>query len=494
MSDTIFSLIPPILVIVAVLVSKRVLLSILLGIISSALIIHSFNIIATIESIVHAFVQIVYTEDGLNRGNIYLILFLLLLGILTSFISKMGGTEAFALWAKKRVKNAKHAQFVAFVLGIVIFIDDYFNALTVGEIAGPLTDRYHVSREKLAYIIDSTSAPVCVISPISSWGAYIIALLGGIFLTNGIDYAPFIGFIKMIPYNFYAILSLVLVVLSISFAIDIGKMKNDNRELSKREDKQQTGSAKDLLVPILLMIIVTVFMMGFTGYQSSHSMNIISILENADTYFSLFLGALSSIFVIVIRYEKDGPKELVTPVKSGIKSMMPSVFILCFAWALIELISEVGTGVYLSQLFVSIEFQITFLPFVLFVISGFMALATGTSWGTFGVMLPIGAQIAMNMNPDMLYLCLGAVISGSVFGDHCSPISDTTILSSTGAKCNHIDHVTTQLPYAFIAAMIASVGFIVAAITNVLLISYITIFTLLGIVCFVLYKQQRKQI
>lgn len=491
MSDTVFSLIPPILVIMAVLISKKVLLSILLGIISSSLIIHSFNIVRAIKSIVHAFVQIVYTDGGFNRGNLYLIAFLLLLGILTSFISKMGGTDAFALWARKKVKNGKHAQFVAFILGIVIFIDDYFNALTVGEIAGPLTDQYKVSREKLAYIIDSTSAPVCVISPISSWGAYIIALLGGIFLTNGITDAPFIGFLKMVPYNFYAILSLFLVVLSIVFSIDFGKMKNETCE-DIREKRHRNGSAKDLLVPIILMIVVTIFMMWLTGYKYSKSTNIITILENADTYFSLFLGALTSIFVIVIRYEQGGHKEIVTPIKTGVKSMLPSVFILCFAWALIELISEVGTGVYLSQLFVSIQFEITFLPFVLFIISGFMALATGTSWGTFGVMLPIGAQIAMNMNPDMLFLCLGAVISGSVFGDHCSPISDTTILSSTGAKCNHIDHVTTQLPYALLSAVIASIGFIVSALTNNLLISYISIFTLLFVVTYIIYRKQKS--
>lgn len=470
MVNTIYSLIPPLLVIGAVLLTKKVLLSISLGIISCALIIHSFLPLESAQAIVQSFVHIFY-DNGLNWGNIHLILFLFLLGVLTSFISRMGGTRAFASWAKQHVKNDKQAQFVSFFLGIIIFIDDYFNALTVGQIARPLTDKFKVSREKLAYLIDSTSAPVCVLSPISSWGAYIIALLSGIMAANQIEGAPFTVFVKMIPFNFYALLSLGMVICAIIFRINIGKMNEVKDYEEEIVHEEVVGEAKDLIQPIALLVIITLGMMFYTGYLGAGSFNPIAVLENSNTYLSLFTAACISLIFIMIRYFKKGYKNIASPWMEGIKSMRGAVLILCFAWALIELISLVGTGTYLSELFISIQFDSAFLPVILFIISGFMALATGTSWGTFGVMLPIGAQMAMHMDPSILYLCLGAVLSGSVFGDHCSPISDTTILSSTGAKCNHIDHVTTQLPYALFTAGVSAIGFLTAGMYHNLFIT-----------------------
>lgn len=473
MNDTIFSLIPPILVIVTVLLSKKVIPSISIGIVTSALLIHNFDIIATLENILEVFVRIFYVDGAINISNIYLISFLLLLGVLTSFITKMGGTQAFAYWSRKHVKNKYAAQLMAFFLGIIIFIDDYFNALTVGEISRPLVDQYKVSREKLAYIIDSTSAPVCVISPISSWGAYIIALLSMILVTYGIKEAPFMVFFEIIPYNFYAIFSLIFVFAVIMLDINIGKIKYRDGTLNEEDDSYGEGQPSDLLLPIGLLIFVTVFMIFFTGYLECGSLDFMEMLKNSNTYLSLLLGSVVALIVVLNRYRKTDIKDYKTPMKQGFRAMLPAVTILIFAWALIDLISEIGTGTYLSTLFASLNFNSVYLPLILFIISGFMALATGTSWGTFGVMLPIGAQMAMNLNPDLFLVCLGAVLSGSVFGDHCSPISDTTILSSTGAKCHHIDHVMSQLPYALSTALVSAVGFLVAGFTESILLSLI---------------------
>lgn len=471
MEGTIYSLIPPILVIACVLISKKVILSISLGIVSSALIIHDLNVVKALESVIQSFVHLFYIDGGFNSSNIYLMSFLLLLGVLTAFIARMGGTKAFAIWAGQHVKTEKGAQFLAFALGVIIFIDDYFNALTVGEIARPLTDRYHVSREKLAYIIDSTSAPVCVISPISSWGAYIIGLLTAIFTTYNVTMTPFIAFLSIVPFNFYAIFSLLLVIITISWNINPGKMKYHKVKEIKDEYEGSIGKASDLLIPICVLILVTLFLMLFTGWLDAGSLDFMLILENTNTYFSLLIGAVVAIVFVLIRYHHANHHEYVKPIVEGVKSMTGACLILCFAWALIELISAVGTGTYLSELFASMNFNSAYLPAVLFIISCFMALATGTSWGTFGVMLPIGAQMAMTLNPDIFLVCLGAVLSGSVFGDHCSPISDTTILSSTGAKCHHIDHVMTQLPLACFVAVITCIGYLIAGITQSSLIA-----------------------
>lgn len=473
MEGSIYSLIPPVLVIICVLLSKKVILSITLGIVSSALIIHDMNVIQAAQAVLESFLHLFYVDGAWNVSNLYLMAFLLLLGVLTAFIARMGGTSAFAQWASKHVKSGAGAQLLAFILGVIIFIDDYFNALTVGEIARPLTDRYRVSREKLAYIIDSTSAPVCVISPISSWGAYIIGLLGVIYATHEIDTAPFIGFLSIIPYNFYAIFSLLFVLVTIFWNIDPGKMKY--REVAEIEEEVQTetGKASDLLVPIGVLIIVTLSMMFLTGWQAARALDFMAILENTDTYLSLLVGAIIAIAFALFRYHRAGHRVYVKPFWEGIRSMTGACLILCFAWALIELISAVGTGTYLSGLFASMDFNSAYLPAVLFVISCFMALATGTSWGTFGVMLPIGAQMAMTLDPQIFTICLGAVLAGSVYGDHCSPISDTTILSSAGAKCHHIDHVMTQLPLACFVAVISCAGYLIAGITESMLLSLI---------------------
>lgn len=480
MINTVFSLLPPILTIVCVLLTKKVIPSIGIGIVSAALLLYNFNIIEAGISIVTTFFQMFY-NDGLQIGNIQLLAFLFLLGVLTSLINKMGGTRAFAQYAKKYVKDRKGAELLAFILGIIIFIDDYFNALTVGEIARPLCDEHNSSREKLSYIIDSTSAPVCVVFPLSSWGAYILSLLVSLLAIYSIDEAPLTAFLKSIPYNLYAVFSLVMVVAVILFEVKIGKMPMTSN-LEKEEEVTHVttrGKAADLLEPILLLILVSFGGIFLTGYLNGGSADIMSILENTDTYLSLFSGAAVSVTWASYRFFKFSHTGYIDAWKSGLKAMVDAVLILLFAWTLIEFVSAIGTGTYLSNLFTSINLSPALLPVTLFIISALMSLSTGTSWGTFGIMIPIGTQMAMNLDPSVLYMCLGAVLSGSVFGDHCSPISDTTILSSAGAKCNHIDHVTTQLPYAMFVAITSSIAYLIAAATN-------TVFAyVFMIICFV---------
>lgn len=481
MTATIYSIIPPLLVLFCVLATKRVILSISLGIVTSALLLHNFQIIDALQSIVQAVIGILYSDGEWNMGNVYLISFLFILGAITSFISASGGTEAFGEWAMKRVKSRRAAALLTFILGIVIFIDDYFNALAVGQVSKPVTDRYGISRTKLAYFIDSTSAPICVISPISSWGAYIIALLGTIFATYNVsDMSAFSGFLQLVPLNFYAVLSIIMVVAVIYFNINIGPMRKFEEIAMKQinsynETKKTTksGSPKDLVYPILTLVAITFGMIFFTGLQGSEGdVSIFNIIENANVNISLFVASIIAVTVSIIRYTNGGGKEVTKQAKHGIGSMFGAVLILFFAWTLTDLISQIGTGSYLSALLQAINIQPSFLPVILFVIAGIMAFSTGTSWGTFGLMIPIGAQMAMELQPDLFLPSLAAVLAGAVFGDHCSPISDTTILSSTGAECNHIDHVTTQLPYAIIVAINAAIGFLLIGFTGNAILSF----------------------
>lgn len=497
MSGTILSLIPPLLVLVCVLLTRRVILSITVGILSSALILHDLNFGTAFSSIVDTAVGLVYSDGEWSLGNIYLISFLLILGMITAFISATGGTAAFAQWAQKRVTSREGSQFLAFVLGIVIFIDDYFNALTVGQISRPLTDRYGVSRTKLAYLIDSTSAPVCVVSPISSWGAYIIFLLGTIFATyNVTDMSALSGFMQIIPLNFYAVLSILMVVAVIKFNINIGPMKrfeHNVEEMVAEKIEVGKGKAADLLLPIGTLIVVVVGMIFLTGYLEAGEFNIFAMVENANTNLSLFVGSLAGLVVAIVRFFLQGQRDVFTHLFAGAKSMMGAVVILLFAWTLTDLISGIGTGEYLSQLLNAWNVKAAFLPVLLFVVAAVMAFATGTSWGTFGLMLPIGAQMAMTLEPELLLVALAAVLAGAVFGDHCSPISDTTILSSTGAQCSHVDHVATQLPYAMIVAGISAIGFLVVGLTGNYLLSVGITLVLFGVVVYILKRVSETQ-
>ncbi|MEK4486864.1 Na+/H+ antiporter NhaC family protein [Psychrobacillus sp. FSL H8-0484] len=500
MENTIFSLVPPLLAIIMVLVTKRVLLSLGAGIVSAALLVESFAPVDSLTLLWESF-KTSFWDEGLNTHNIYILLFILLLGVVTAFVSLSGGSEAFAAWAVKRIKTRRGSKLLTVFLGIIIFVDDYFNALAVGQIARPITDSHRVSRAKLAYFIDSTSAPVCVISPVSSWGAFLISQLGVIFTTHAItEYTPLQAFMLMAPMNFYVIATLSIVFFIAWTDFDILDMKKHEKralETGQLFDMEKTnpgdlqgdfpennyGKVIDLVLPIISLVVVTLLAMFWTGYNlSGREFNLLVIFENMNVPFSLLIGGLTAStlsILLYLRQFKTNPganisnvwKALVT----GVNSMLPAIFILVFAWALSFLINELETGAFLAKLVTENNIPVGVIPFLLFVLTAFMAFATGSSWGSFGILLPIGASIIMAIEPELLLPVLAAVLAGAVFGDHCSPISDTTIMSATGAGVNVIDHVTTQLPYAIISAVIAGIGYLVLGLTGSVMIGFISV-------------------
>ncbi|TMU84510.1 Na+/H+ antiporter NhaC family protein [Bacillus sp. BHET2] len=490
MENTIYSLLPPLLAILMVILTRRVLLSLGVGIVASAFLLADFSITKTFNFMWDAFKGIFVADGALNTWNVYIIFFLLILGVITAFVNISGGSRAFGEWAMKRVKTRQGAQLLAAVLGIIIFIDDYFNALAVGQVSRPITDRHRISRAKLAYIIDSTSAPICVVSPISSWGAYIIGIIGSILATHSItEYTAFSAFIQMIPMNLYVWAAVLLVIMVAYKGLDFGKMKEHEvraietgalydpdkeipGELKNDLPVSSKGTVGDLVWPIVALVIGTVSMMLWTGYQEVGSFDILPIFENTDVTKSLLYGGLFGLLVALIFFLRQvslngiGAGAIGTAVVEGIKSMLPAVYILIFAWTIVTLIDQLQTGTYLAGLVEQSSLPMQALPVILFLVAGIMAFSTGTSWGSFGILLPIAGEIAAATDVSILLPAMAAVLAGSVLGDHCSPISDTTILSSTGAGSNHIDHVITQLPYAIIGAVVASIGYLVLGFTG----------------------------
>jgi len=525
MVSSFYSLIPPLLTIAMVILTKRVLLSLGVGIISSALLLGIddsngfFGVLSSALTFIWEAVKGIFVSDGeLNTWNVFIIIFLLLLGIITAFITISGGSRAFGEWALKRVKTRVGAQFVSAILGIIIFIDDYFNALAVGQVSRPITDRHRVSRAKLAYIIDSTSAPVCVVSPVSSWGAYIIALFVPIFAKHSIDqYSEFSAFMQIIPMNLYVWVAIALVFLMAWRKVDIGAMKvHEQRAIQSGlvHDPEKTapgeinaklpisskGTVGNLIWPIVALFVGTIGAMIWTGYSAvGEGATIFQIFENTDVAKSLLYGGLIGVavalFVFVMQMKKDEEikGELFSKgIGEGIKSMLPAIYILLFAWTIIDLIGRLDTGGYLAGVVESVNMDVRWLPVILFLIAGIMAFSTGTSWGSFGILLPIAADIVAVVDIELLLPSLAAVLAGSVFGDHCSPISDTTILSSTGAGCNHIDHVITQLPYAIISAIVASIGFILIGFTGNVWLSLLISLVLIVVLAFLLGNKYTK--
>jgi tetracycline resistance efflux pump len=517
MAGTIWSLIPPIVAIAMVILTRRVLLSLGVGIIAAALILREFSVIKAGKTIWESIKAIFISEGELNTWNVFILLFLLILGVITAFISISGGSRAFGEWALQRVKTRKGAQIVTALLGIIIFIDDYFNSLAVGQVARPLTDRHRISRTKLAYIIDSTAAPVCVVAPVSSWGAYIIALIGSILTAHGISgFTPMSAFIQMAPMNFYVLSALVMVFVMAVFNINLGSMKiHEQRaletgevidtskgevpgELSNDLPVSSKGTVGDLIWPIVALVIGTVGSMLWTGYSTTDGKTtLMTIFENTDVAKSLLYGGLFGLMVTLILFFRHVVAKNVSGnafskgLIEGIKSMLPAVYILLFAWVIVDLIGQLETGKYLASIVEHSNMDIAYLPVVLFVIAGIMAFSTGTSWGTFGIMLPIAGDIVATTNVDLLLPALAAVLAGAVFGDHCSPISDTTILSSTGAGCHHIDHVMTQLPFAIVSALIAGAGYVALGLTGSTLIGLAVVIILL--VLFTVWKKGKVE-
>ncbi|NHI01602.1 Malate-2H(+)/Na(+)-lactate antiporter [Oceanimonas sp. MB9] len=490
--QSIWSLFPPVLAIVLAIVTRRVLLSLGLGIVLAALLLLQFQPVAAFTHLAGKVFNLFWDEGAVNEWNVNILLFLLLLGCIISMLSRAGATHAFAEWAQARIKSRRQAKVMTGLLVFVFFIDDYFHSLSVGTICRPITDRFGISRAKLAYLLDSTAAPICVLMPISSWGAYIIALIGGILASYGLTgQSPLAAFLTMGAMNFYAIFTLLMVILVIKGGWDLGPMRRHERRALDGElydadkgtppgvhDHERSGGrVSDLLFAIGGLTLVTLAGLIWTGAQAlseaGQAFSLLGALENTNVGRSLVSGGIAGVLICALALvrERTSARDWLHTLAVGIKGMLPAIYILLFAWTIAGLISELETGKYLASL-VQQNLPLYLLPAILFVLAGIMAFATGTSWGTFGVMLPIAADMTMAIDAQMLLPGMAAVMAGAVFGDHCSPISDTTILSSTGASCHHIDHVVTQLPYALSMAVVSITGFLALGVTGSLLAGF----------------------
>ncbi|MDO5053913.1 MAG: Na+/H+ antiporter NhaC family protein [Pasteurella oralis] len=497
-STSVWAVVPPILALLLAIVTRRVILSLSIGILVGSLMLADFNLVNALSYLKNNVISLAYSDGEPNTNNINIVLFLFLLGVLTALLTVSGSNRAFAEWAQKRIKDRRGAKLLAASLVFVTFIDDYFHSLAVGAIASPVTDKFKVSRAKLAYILDSTAAPMCVLMPVSSWGAYIITLIAGLLATYSItEYSPIGAFMTMSAMNFYAIFSILMVFFVSYYSFDIGSMVRHERTALERnieiEEEQSgvQGHVRNLILPIAVLILATVGMMMYTGNEAlaaeGKPFDILGAFENTTVGISLVVGGVSAVLISTICIILDRQVSLNEYGKAwivGIKSMLGAVLILLFAWTINNVVGDMKTGVYLSSL-VSDSLPIAVLPALLFVLTAVMAFSTGTSWGTFGIMLPIAAAIAANAAPELMLPCLSAVMAGAVCGDHCSPISDTTILSSTGAKCNHIDHVTTQFPYAILIAISSIVGYLVLGFTQSGVLGFVTTGGLLAVLVFI---------
>lgn len=506
----ILTILPPVLAIVLVLTTKRVLLSLGSGVVASAILVVEFNPLETIELVWSAFSAIFWAEGAVNTYYVFILVFTLLLGIIAALIMMSGGTRAFSDWAVERISTRRGAKILPAVLGMVIFIDDYFNALAVGQVARPVTDKHNVSRAHLAYIVDSTSAPVAVLAPFSSWGASIIGIMAPIVAASTLVVSDVGAFLGAAAMNFYAILAVLMVWVTISFHIEIGPMRREERraitagetfnsaevipgELAEDLPVHHPGAKRALVIPFLLLVVGVISGIIWTGHTGSSSWDLMEIFAATDVSGALIWGGLAGLAAALyyyVRYTTSNPKFSVTTLGrgfwEGIKSMMPAVSILLLAWMLGDLIGQLGTGEYLGSLVESANLPAAWLIPLMFVLAGAMAFSTGTSWGSFGLLLPIAGQIMNNVSggDELLLAAFGAVLAGAVFGDHCSPISDTTILSSTGSGSNVITHVTTQLPYAVTTGVIALLGYVAFALTSSTVVGLLV--ALAGMAAFVL--------
>ena len=455
------SIVPPILAIALALLTKEVYSSLFIGILSGMLI-YAFLGGGTVFSAASMTFDMMSSKIA---DNAYMIIFLALLWAVVSLVSKSGGSQAYGRWAGRRLNSKRSAAFATSLLGILIFIDDGFNCLTVGTVMRPITDRLRISREKLAYIIDATAAPVCIIAPVSSWA---VAVASEVSREDG-----FHAFLSTIPYNFYALMT-ILMVFFISFSgRDFGPMKKAEaaareqaawEEAKQAEDKQK-GHVLDLVLPILVLIICAILGMAYVGgfFEGVSFSEAIGYNPTAGLSLGAFAGLLTALLLYLPR-KLMKPKEFVDCIVGGIGNIVPPMLILILSWSLGGVCRQLlGTGVFISGFVSGSNLPLGVLPFLIFVIAALMSFSMGTSWGTFGMLIPIVTMIcAADGAQGLLIPALGATLAGSVYGDHCSPISDTTILASTGANCQHIRHVETQLPYATLVAVVCAVGYLIA--------------------------------
>ncbi len=493
MSGTIWALIPPIVAIALALITKEVYISLIVGILAGALLFTGFNPLIAVETTINI-MQHKMTD------NISILLFLGFLGILVVLITKSGASKSYGDWASKKIKTERGALLATSFLGMLIFIDDYFNCLTVGTVMRPVTDKYKISRAKLAYVIDSTAAPVCIIAPVSSWAAAVGSSLPE---NSGID--GFGLFLRTIPFNFYAILALVFMLYIIYQGIDFGTMKKhiDSLEQGGEEgiyedsDIKITGNGKvvDLILPIIILIILSISAMLYTG-GILEGQTISGAFANSDSAFSLVLGSFFTLMITFVLYLSRKVitfKEFCDSFGEGVKSMVPAIMILSLAWTLSGICGPeyLNIGGYVGGVVGDNVLVASLLPAILFIIASGLAFSTGTSWGTFGILIPIAISVVGIADINLVAINVAAILAGAVCGDHISPISDTTILASAGAQCDHITHVSTQIPYALIVAACSLVGFLVSGITRNGWLGLVASLITMSIVLFIITKKYK---
>ena len=475
-TGSLWSLLPPIIAIGLALITKEVYSSLFIGILSGA-VIHAIALNTGFVGVMNTIVGDGIIANIADSYNVGILTFLVVLGAIVVLMNRAGGSRAYGEWAAKHIKSRAGASFATFLLGVLIFVDDYFNCLTVGSVMRPVTDKHKISRSKLAYIIDATAAPVCIIAPISSWAAAVSGTVEGV---NGIQL-----FISTIPYNLYAILTLIMVIF-ISFSnSDYGPMRTHEinamngdlfttrNSVYEKDDEpaHSRGKVIDLIFPVILLIGFCVIGMLYTGGLFEGE-SIINAFANCDASVGLSIGSIGALIVIMLYYMARRVlkfTECMSSLVAGFKQMVPAILILVFAWTLKTVTTELGAAEYVRGIVENAHAVQLLLPLLLFVVALGLSFATGTSWGTFGILIPIvtgvfSSQLAGVTDgniPSMVIICISACLAGAVCGDHCSPISDTTIMASTGAQCDHVNHVSTQLPYALTVAGVAAVGYLI---------------------------------
>ena len=479
MTGTFWALVPAVVAIVLALITKEVYSSLFVGIAIGGLFYANFNFEGTV---IHIF------QDGIvgsltDSYNMGIIVFLVVLGIMVCMMNMAGGSKAFGRWAETHIKTRVGAQLATILLGALIFIDDYFNCLTVGSVMRPVTDRHKISRAKLSYLIDATAAPVCIIAPVSSWAAAVSGFVEG---EDG-----FTVFLKAIPYNYYAILTIVMMITMVIMKVEFGSMKTHELNAFKGdlfttgevvsagandEEGNDNGTVLDLVLPVIVLIACCVVGMIYSGGFFTGT-SFVESFSNSDASVGLMLGSFFAFLFTVIFYACRKVltfKDSMACVPEGFKAMVPAILILTFAWTLKAMTDSLGAKEYVAGLMESAAGGlVTMLPAIIFIVGCLLAFATGTSWGTFGILIPIVVAVFEGRDATMMIISISACMAGAVCGDHCSPISDTTIMASAGGQCNHVNHVSTQLPYAMTCAVVSCITYIVAGATKNAVVSLI---------------------
>ena len=471
-----WSLIPPVVAIVLALITKEVYSSLFVGILIGGVFYSGFTFERTMT---HVF------QDGIigslsDAYNVGILVFLVLLGILVCMMNQAGGSAAFGRWASEHIKSRVGAQLATVLLGVLIFIDDYFNCLTVGSVMRPVTDKHNVSRAKLAYLIDATAAPICIIAPISSWAAAVTGFVEG---EDGLSI-----FIRAIPYNFYALLTIVMMIALTIMGADYGLMRKHEENALKgdlyttpdrpyanaeEEESNPKGGVIDLVFPIIVLIFCCVIGMIYTG-GFFEGAGFVEAFSGSDASVGLMLGSFFAFIITIVFYAVRKVlkfSESMACIPEGFKAMVSPILILTLAWTLKAMTDSLGADVFVAEIVKSSSGGlVNLLPAIIFLVGCFLAFATGTSWGTFGILIPIVVEAFSATNETMMIISISACMAGAVCGDHCSPISDTTIMASAGAQCNHVNHVSTQLPYAVTVAAVSCVTYIIAGFAQTPLI------------------------